>query len=89
MEVTAKRIISWESNTDITLEDSNKIYKRKFFLSLIKQSNFLIRNLNILFYDPSKIICCSAIILSGMIFKENDLNYKIGIRELEKNVKNY
>jgi len=89
MEVTAKRIISWASNTDITLEDSDKIYKRKFFLSLIKQSNFLVKNLNILSYDPSKIICCAAIILSGMIFKENDLNYKIGIRELEKNVKNY
>ena len=38
---------------------------------------------------PSKIICCAAIILSGMIFKENDTNYKIGIKELEKNVKNY
>jgi len=89
MEITARRIIAWSSNTDLTLEDSDKVYKEKFFLSLVKQSNFLLKNLNGLFYEPSKIICCAAIILSGMIFKENDLNYKIGIKELEKIVKNY
>ncbi len=89
MEITAKRIIAWSSNTDITLEDSDKIYKKKFFLSLIKQSNFLLKNINSLFYMPSKIVCCSAIILSGIIFKENNLNFKIGIKELEKIIKSY
>ena len=89
MEITARRIVAWSSNTDITLEDSDRAYKEKFFLSLIKQSNFLSKNLNGLFDEPSKIICCAAIILSGMIFKENDLNYKIGIKELEKVIKNY
>ena len=89
MEITARRIIAWSSNTDITLEDSEQKYKEKFFLCLVKQSNFLLKNINNLFYSPSKIICCAAIILSGMIFKTNDLNYKIGIRELEKTVKNY
>jgi len=89
MGTLSKRIIAWSSNADITLEDSDKEYKEKFFLSIIKQSNFLINNLNSLFYDSKKIICCSAIILSGMIFKDSDLNYKIGIKELEKTVKNY
>jgi len=89
VEITAKRIVAWASNTDITLENSDKIYKEKFFLSLIKQSNFLLKNLKNLLYDSSKIICCAAIILSGMIFKENDLNYKIGIKELEKVIDNY
>ena len=89
MEITAKRIIAWSSNTDITLENSDKSYKEKFFLSLIKQSNFLLKNLKNLFCNSSKIICCAAIILSGMIFKDNDLNYKIGIKELEKIIKNY
>ena len=89
MEITAKRIIAWSSNTDITLENSEKVYKEKFFLSLIKQSNFLLKNLNNLSYSPSKIICCAAIILSGIIFRENNLNYKIGINELEKIVRNY
>ena len=89
MEITAKRIIAWSSNTDITLENSDKMYKEKFFLSLIKQSNFLSKNLNNLFYGPSKIICCAAIILSGMIFKENIANFKLGTTELERIVKNY
>jgi len=89
MEITAKRIIAWSSNTDITLENSDKIYKEKFFLSLIKQSNFLSKNLKNLFYSPTKIICCAAIMLSGMMFKEYDPSYKIGIKELEKIIKNY
>lgn len=89
MEITARRIIAWSSNTDITLENADKIYKEKFFLSLVKQSNFLSKNLNSLFYAPSKIICCAAIILSGMMFKENESNYKLGIKELEKVIKNY
>jgi len=46
MEITARRIIAWSSNIDITLEDADKVYKEKFFLSLIKQSNFLLKNLN-------------------------------------------
>ena len=89
METTARRIIAWSSNTDITLEDADKLYKENFFLSIVKQSNFLLKNFKNLFDDPSKIICCSAIILSGMMFKENESNYKIGIKELEKVIKNY
>jgi len=89
MEITARRIIAWSSNTDITLENSDKAYKENFFVSLVKQSNFLSKNLNNLFYGPSKIICCSAIILSGLMFKENEANYKTAIKELEKVTKNY
>ena len=54
MEITARRIIAWSSNTDLTLEDSDNAYKTKFFLSLIKQSNFLVKNLKNLFYDSNK-----------------------------------
>ena len=89
MEITAKRIISWASNTDITLENSDKLYKEKFFISLIKQSNFLLKNLNSLLSLSDKIVCCAAIILSGIIFKENNFNYKIGVKELEKIIKIY
>ena len=89
MQITAKRIIAWLSNTDITLEGADKIYKENFFLSIIKQSNFLLKNLHDLLYPPSKIICCSAIILSGMIFKENNISHKLGIKELEKIIKSF
>ena len=89
MKIIATRIIAWASNVDITLEDSDKVYRKKFLLSLVKQSNFLLKNLNNLPYGSNKIICCAAIILSGIIFKENEINYKIGVRELEKFIKNY
>ena len=89
MEITARRIIAWCSNTDITLENSDQEYRKKFFISLVKQSNFLSKNLNNLFYQPSKIICCAAIILSSIIFQKNDSNYNIAILELEKIIKNY
>jgi len=88
IEITARRIIAWSSNIDITLEDSDKKYKERFFLSLIKQSNFILKNLNSVFSTSNKIIACSAIILSGIIFKENEVNYKNGIKELEKIIKN-
>jgi hypothetical protein len=45
MEITAKRIIAWSSNFDMTVEDSDLKYKNKIFLSLVKQSNFLSKNL--------------------------------------------
>jgi len=89
MKIMARRIIAWSSNTDITLENSEKLYKKKFFLSIVKQSNFLLKNLDNLIYEPDKIVCCSAIILSGIMFKENESNFKIGIKELEKTIKNY
>ena len=89
MEITSKRIISWASNTDITLQESDKSYKKKFFVSLIKQSNFLLKNLTSVPNDSAKFICCSAIILSGIIFEENDSAYKIGIKELEKIANSY
>ena len=88
-KITSNRIIAWASNTDIILQDSDKIYKDKVFLSLIKQTNFLVKNLSNVAIGPSKIICCSAIILSGIIFKENDVYYKNGIKELEKIINIY
>ena len=56
MDIIAKRIIAWASNTDITLENSDKEYRDRFFLSIIKQSNFLSKNLNSLFHGSNKII---------------------------------
>jgi len=88
-EITSKRIIAWTSNADITLQDSKKSYKEKFFLSLTKQINFLVRNLKTLPNNSSKIICCSSIILAGIIFSENNSNQRFGIKELEKIIKIY
>ena len=87
MSIVARRIIAWVSNTDITLDDSDKIYKKKFLTSLVKQGNFILKNLKNISYNPDKITCCAAIILYGIVF-ENNLSFKTGIRELEKISKN-
>jgi len=58
-------------------------------LSLLKQSNHLYKNKNNLPSDSSKIICLSAIILSGLIFEEISSNFESGIKELEKVIANY
>jgi len=57
MEITARRIIAWSSNTDLTLDNSDKVYKEKIFSSLIKQSNFLSKNCVWCEYD--KLDLCS------------------------------
>ena len=44
MEITARRISAWSSNTDVTIENSDKVYKEKLLSSLIKQSNYLSKN---------------------------------------------
>ena len=88
MNIIARRIISWVSNTDITLNDSDKIYKKKFFISLVKQGNFILKNLKNISYNPDKITCCSAIILYGIVL-ENNFSFKTGMKELEKISKNY
>ena len=36
MEITAKRIIAWSSNIDITLENSDKIYRNKLLHTLFQ-----------------------------------------------------
>ena len=36
MEITARRIIAWSSNTDITLDSSDKVYKENFFLNFLR-----------------------------------------------------
>ena len=89
MDIIAKRIIAWSSNTDLTLENSDNAYKDKFFLSFIKQSNFLMRNFNSLQNEIDKITCCAAIILSGIMFGEEYINYKTGTKELERIIKNF
>ena len=88
MNIIARRIISWVSNTDITLNDSDKIYKKKFFISLVKQGNFILKNLKNISYNPDKITCCSAIILYGIVL-ENNFSFKTGMKELEKISKKY
>ena len=82
--VTPKRVIAWLSNSDIILSNSNKNFEKRFFNCLIRQINFLKKNLNTNVYETNKISSVSSIILSGLVFKEYYSNFSFGLRELNK-----
>ena len=87
--VLSKRIISWLLNVDIVLKNSSFDFKRNFLESIISQTNHLKKNIKFEKNYTKRIEILTALLLSGLVFKEYEDNYKIGIRELEKLVKNY
>ncbi len=87
--IIAKRLISWLSNSDIILDNTKKDFEKKFLQSLIKQVNFLKKNFEYTVYETNKISSLSAIILSGLVFKEYYSNYTNGIKDLRKLVENF
>ena len=80
----SKRIIAWISNAEIILNSTEKEFKERFFGSLIKQINFVKKNLKI-----DSVSSISAIILSGLVFKEYYNNYSAGLKELKKTIEVY
>ncbi len=82
--IISKRIISWISNGEMILNNSQKDFERKFFHCLIKQVNFIKKNLKTFSHDTTKISSVSAVILSGLVFKEYFNNYSVGLKELKK-----
>ena len=87
--ILSKRVIAWISNADLFLDKKEDKFHKFFTTYLIKQVNFLKRNLNIVSYETTKISCLASIILSGLVFKEYYLNYNLGIRELKKIIDNF
>ncbi len=83
------RIISWISNADIIVNNNEKKFNQVFYNSLIRQINFVRKNLGSITDDNRKISSISAIILSGLVFRDYYNNYKLGLKELEKLVENY
>ena len=69
-DILSKRVIAWISNTNLTLDTSNIIYRNKFILSIIKQTNHLLRNINNEKNYENKIIGCASLILIGLVFNE-------------------
>ena len=78
------RIISWISNSEVILSGSQKNFNESFIKNLIRQINFIRKNLKDINDEGKKISAISAIILSGLVFREYYSNYKIGQRELKK-----
>ena len=86
--VICKRLISWILNTDIILNNTNNIFKNDLFNSIIIQINHLKKNIKFENNYSKKIEIVSAILLSGLVFKDYSENYEIGIKELKKIIDN-
>jgi uncharacterized heparinase superfamily protein len=85
----SKRILAWILNADIILNNADNYFKQIFFQSIIAQVNHLKNNLH---YDNNpikKIEIISVIILSGLVFKEYNKNFELGIKELKKVIEVY
>ena len=83
-DLISLRIISWISNADVILKNNHKNFNETFYKSLVRQINFVRKNLKNMADENKKISSISAIILSSLVFREYYNNYKIGLKELKK-----
>lgn len=83
------RIISWILNTDIILNNSTFEFKKNFLDCIINQTNHLKKNIKFEKNPSTRIEILTAIILTGLVFKEYEENYNFGIKEIESLVKEF
>jgi len=86
-DITSKRIISWLSNHQLTYEDCEEEFKKKFNQSVQKQTNHLLNEIKNLSDVENKIIGCAAIILTGLSYKEESKFLTYGLSLLKKIIK--
>ncbi len=87
--ILSSRVISWMLNIDIIINNGTFDFKKKVFQNIIYQCNHLKKNIKYERDSVKRIQVLTALILSGIVFKEYKSNYEIGIKELEKFVKYY
>jgi len=86
-DITSKRIISWLSNHQLTYEDCEEEFKKKFNQSIQKQTNHLLNEIKNLSEVENKIVGCAAIILTGLSYKEESKYLANGLSLLKKIIK--
>ena len=84
-DLTAKRIISWLSNHQLTYEDSDQEYRSTFDHMIQKQTNHLLNEIKNPKEVENKMIGCAAIILTGLTYK-NEKQYLDNGLNLLKNI---
>ena len=87
--IISKRIMSWILNADIILKNSNFDFKRNFIESIVIQTNHLKKNFKYEIDHQKKIEVITALILSGLVFKEYEENYEYSLKELEKLIETF
>ena len=84
VDIVAKRVIAWLSNSRLTYEDSNQSYKKKFNNIIKKQINHLIIEIKTSEWVDDKMIGCAAIILTGLSYQDKDNYLDLGLNLLKK-----
>jgi len=84
IDILSKRIIAWISNSKLTYEDGDEIYKSKFNVIVQKQVNHLINEIEKSKWINDKMIGCAAIILTGISFGEKEKYLNFGLLSLKK-----
>ena len=86
-DITSKRIISWLSNHQLTYEDCEEDFKKKFNHYIQKQTNHLLNEIKNLSEVENKLVGCAAIILAGLAYKNEDKYLTSGLNLLKKIIK--
>ena len=86
IDILSRRIISWISNSQLTYEEGDKIYKEKFNKIVFKQVNHLINEIKKSDNYHDKLLGCAAIILTGLSYNE-DRYLEFGLELLKKIIK--
>ncbi len=81
------RIISWILNIDIILNNSTFDFRKNFLDCIVSQTNHLKKNIRFEKNLNKKVEILTAITLTGLVFKEYEANYEIGVKGLEELVK--
>jgi len=87
--ILSSRITSWILNIDVILDNANFDFKKNFLSSIISQSNHLKKNIKFEKDYLKKIEIFTALILSGIVFKDYETNYNLGIKGLEDCVRDF
>ena len=83
IDTLSRRIISWITNSQLTYDEGDKIYKEKFNSLIFKQINHLINEIKRSDNYHDKLIGCSAIILTGISYNDEKF-LDFGLQLLKK-----
>ena len=87
IDIMAKRIIAWISNSKLTYEDAGPVYRNKFDSTIKKQINHLINEIEKDESVDNKMIGCAAIILAGLSYHNKEGYLNSGLNLLKKIIK--
>ena len=80
IDILSKRVIAWISNSKITYDGSDNIYKNSFNELVSKQVNHLMNEIDRSSDFNNKMIGCSAIIITGVAYKNRKyLDYGLNL----------